>query len=590
MYPVMLHVKDQRCLVVGGGGVALRKVEGLLADAASVTVIGLEPIRALVDLAEANRIDLEPRAYRDGEATDYALVFAATDDREANRRVFEDAKSAGVWVNVADDPELCTFHLPARVRRGAFQLAIASAGGAPFVVRRLRQFFERRLGDEWAEWMEAAARFRRGVRDLDPPRPERERMYDKFFAETVADDLKARVPTQAEEDAWLTPRGEPPRHAPAHDAPTHVDADGHMGFVSLIGGGPGDPGLVTVRGRQRMLRADVMVYDRLAITSLPCELPAHVELHGVGKVAGHHPTPQEEINALLVRLAREGKRVARLKGGDPYVFGRGGEEAEALRSAGVPFEVIPCVTAGVAVPAYAGIPVTQRREAVRVTMVTAHEALKSKGPQVRWDLLASDPHLTLLGYMGVTSLPEVVGKLLAAGMDPETPAAMIERGTTASQKVVKSTVAKLPAAIEEGGIHPPALFVIGRTVRYADTLNWFMERPLFGERIGVFNADLELAETLELAGVEVVETPLPITPAGRLVIGAMPLTGWLFADANEVDAVEEERDGPGWDPRIIAWCATDAAAERATMLGWQHVRRVDPSPEAMVATMRARAR
>ncbi|MBI4863530.1 MAG: uroporphyrinogen-III C-methyltransferase [Candidatus Riflebacteria bacterium] len=239
------------------------------------------------------------------------------------------------------------------------------------------------------------------------------------------------------------------------------------GPVSLVGAGPGDRGLLTVRGRERLLAADAIVCDRLAVTTLPCDLPASVELHWVGKEAGHHPVPQDEINALLVRLAREGKRVVRLKGGDPYVFGRGGEEALALSEAGVAFEVIPGVTAGVAVAAYAGVPVTHRHEAARVTFVTAHEAIRSSRCSVRWDLLAADPHATLVGYMGVTSLPDVVERLLAAGMDPATPAAMVERGTTSRQRVVTCTLSGLVDGVRREHLDAPALFVIGPTVRYA---------------------------------------------------------------------------------------------------------------------------
>src|SRR3972149_4906928 len=300
MYPVTLNVKGRRCLVVGGGWGALR--------------------------------------------------------------VSEAAASAGVWVNVADDPALCTFHLPARVRRGSLQLSIASGGESPFVVRRLRAFLERRFGPEWTAWIEGAGRFRGSGR---APRP-------------------------------------PP---------------GGVG-----GAGPGAAGLLTLRGRQRLMSAEAVVYDRLAATALPCDLPANVGLHCVGKEAGHHPVPQEEINALLVRLAREGKRVVRLKGGDPYVFGRGGEEAEALAAAGVRFEVVPGVTSGIAVPAYAGVPPTHRHEAVRVTLLTAHESKKEDGTQVRWDLLAADPHSTLVGYMGVTSLPQGVERPISAGVESLPPA------------------------------------------------------------------------------------------------------------------------------------------------------------------------
>ena len=425
MYPVMLSLRGRRCLVVGGGGVALRKVQGLLEEGARVTVVAPEVADALALLAAQDRIALERRRYRDGEAGGYALVFAATDDREANRRVFRDADAAGVWVNVADDPELCSFHLPARVRRGALQIAIASGGEAPFVVRRLRQHLERRMGTEWAEWIEAATRFRDEVRTAVEDPDAREACFERFFRETVRPDrLAARVPTEAEEREWL---GEKPsrsggrtRSAVHHDRPLRALGQDRSGFVSLVGAGPGCAGLLTLRGLRRLLEADTVVYDRLAAPALPCDLPMSVELHGVGKEAGNHPIPQEEINALLVRLAREGKRVVRLKGGDPYVFGRGGEEAEALHAEGIPFEVVPGVTSGIAAPAWLGVPVTHRREAVRLTLVTAHESKKDDGTQVRWDLMAADPHATIVGYMGVSALPSVVRQLIEGGMDPQT--------------------------------------------------------------------------------------------------------------------------------------------------------------------------
>ncbi|MBW2526685.1 MAG: bifunctional precorrin-2 dehydrogenase/sirohydrochlorin ferrochelatase, partial [Deltaproteobacteria bacterium] len=185
MYPVMLNVRGERCLVVGGGGVALRKVEGLVEEGAEVTVVALAPMDALRELARCGQIELAERAYERPEAGSYALTFAATDDREVNRQVYEDAKAARAWVNVADDPERCSFHLPARVRRGPLQLAIASAGEAPFVVRRLRRTLERRFGPEWGEWIEAAARFRRAVLEQQLSRPEQEARFEAFFGATV---------------------------------------------------------------------------------------------------------------------------------------------------------------------------------------------------------------------------------------------------------------------------------------------------------------------------------------------------------------------------------------------------------------------
>lgn len=579
MYPVMLNVRGKSCLVVGGGGVALRKVHGLLNQGARVTLVAPQANDALMVLSMERKLTYRQRDYRPGEAKSYTLVFAATDDRAINRRVFEDAEQHGVWANVADDPELCSFHLPARIQRGPLQLAIASGGEAPFAVRRLRQLLEKRFGEEWAEWVEAAARFRDQVRDLGLSASELEAKFDDFFESTVdTDDLTARVPVQNEQDQWLaaatseTIEPEEPRRPTG--VPTQT-ATPLKGFVSLVGSGPGDPGLLTVRGRQCLMEADAVVYDNLAATALPCDLPPQVELHCVGKRAGHHPVPQQEIQALLVRLAGRGKRVVRLKGGDPYVFGRGGEEAEELVEHGIPFEVVPCVTAGVAVSAYAGIPVTHRGEVVRVTLVTAHESKKTDGPQVRWDLLAQDPHATILGYMGVTSLPQVAKKLIDAGMDPNTPAAMIQRGTTSAQRTVKSTIVDLHAAVEEAGIKPPALFAIGPPVAKAKNLDWFETQPLFGERLVIPASAQDVARLLSRQGAQLVEVPLPTSPAAKVVMNALPLTGCVVETPEQVDALEEDRHGPSWGSQVIAWCTSAKAAQRARDLGWPAVEQID---------------
>ena len=582
MYPVMLDVADRSCLVVGGGGVALRKAQGLVEEGARVTVVAPEVVGPLAKMADEGRLHIEHRPYEAGEAATYALVFAATDDREVNIRVFSDADGTGVWVNVADDPELCSFHLPGRVRRGPLQLAIASAGEAPFVVRRLRQLFDRRLGAEWAEWVSAASRFRDRVREMNVAPSEQEALFDRFFSATVdAEGLGARVPTASEEAEWLAV---PVDHieSAGNDRQTPTDcrdeASGRP-FVSLVGAGPGCAGLLTIRGRQRLFQADAVVFDRLAAAALPCDLPAETQLHAVGKIAGHHPIPQEEINALLVRLARGGKRVVRLKGGDPYVFGRGGEEAEVLRAEGIPFEVIPGVTSGVAAMAWAGIPVTHRREAVRLTLLTAHEAVKSEGQQVRWDLLAKDVHATIVGYMGVTALPEVVRQLLDAGMDPKTPAAMVEQGTTAAQRQVVSTLAELPAAVVSAGLQPPALFAIGPTIRHAETLDWFSRLPLAGQRLVVPDAAKAVAVRLEEAGAEVVAVPFPVGPAARVVMSAIPVTGCVVTSPSEVDWLHEERGGAGWSDETQSWCMGEATVARARERGWRRVHTLGESTE-----------
>jgi uroporphyrin-III C-methyltransferase/precorrin-2 dehydrogenase/sirohydrochlorin ferrochelatase len=597
----MLSLRGKRVLVVGGGEVALRKTQGVLAEGAIPKVIAPEVVPGLEELEQKGAIELRRRCYRPGDAAGFALVFAATDDPGVNARVFGEAQQAGIWVNVADEPSLCTFHLPARVQRGAMQVAVASDGGAPFVVRRLRQMLEARLGPEWSEWMDAAKRFRQAVRALALSREAIERRYETFFAATVdVERLRARVPTSDEIAGWLGPAGGgEERLAPLGqvvalpvEPRAGPGAGPRPGLVSLVGAGPGDPGLLTVRARQRLLAADAIVYDRLATPALPPDLCDEVELHCVGKEKGRHPVPQEEINALLVRLAGSGRRVVRLKGGDPLVFGRGCEEAEALRRAGVPYEIVPGVTAAIGAAACAGIPVTHRGESVRLTLVTAHESVKGGGPQVRWDLLAQDPHATLVGYMGVSSLTEVAERLQAAGMPPTTPAALVSQGTTAGQRVVVSTLARLHAAGVAAGIKPPAIFVIGPTVRRAAALDWFVSRPLSGERLGVLAPAGDLSPALDVAGAELVEAPRPLGPAARVVIAAAPLTGWILRSAEDVDLLDEERGLPGWGAEVRALCVGRAAAERARALGWPHVVELpaDAAPEAIVDAVAERAR
>jgi len=583
MFPVMLSVRDRECLVVGGGGVALRKVDALLGEGARVRVVAPAVVEPLERLARAGRIRLERRPYRHGEAAEYTLAFAATNDPEVNRAVFEDADGAGVWVNVADQPELCTFHLPAVVRRGPLRIAVASDGQAPFAVHHLRRLLERRFGREWAEWADAARRFRQRVRALTGDRGVRERLYDRFFAASIDEEaLAPRVlPETAIRDILGTasdparfPERRPSRPAAGERSPA-------PGLVSLVGAGPGCAGLLTLRGYRRLMAADAVVYDRLAATALPPDLPASVSLHAVGKTPGRHPVPQEEINALLVRLARSGRRVVRLKGGDPFVFGRGGEEAEALAAAGIPFEIVPGVTAGIAVPAFAGIPVTHRGEAVRVTLLTAHECTKSRGPQVRWDLLARDPHATLVGFMGVTTLPRTTRALLDAGMDPQTPAAIVERGTTSRQRTVRATLATLPLHARAAGIRPPAVLVIGPTVARGERLDWMGRLPLAGRRILLTEGLRPLAGALELEGAEVVVVPVPLTPAARVVIEAAPLTDCVVRTAAEVEALDGERGTAGWGEDVTTWCLDTGAALRAAALGWTRVGRIEEGRDGL---------
>jgi uroporphyrin-III C-methyltransferase/precorrin-2 dehydrogenase/sirohydrochlorin ferrochelatase len=563
MYPVALQLAGRTCLVVGGGPVAWRKAASLVDAGARITLVSPEIVAELADLAERGAITVERRPYRPGEAAaGYAVVFAATNQRAVNRQVFEDATAANVFVNVADDPELCNMYLMARVRRGPLELAIGSGGGAPFLAGRLRRVFERRLGQEWGPWADAAVAFRSAARTLGLSAADQEASFDRFVERTLdPQQLTVREPDEAEWRGWLA-ESALPAERPSGQAP---------GLVSLVGAGPGCAGLLTIRGLDRLRTADAVVYDRLALGALPTTLDDRVELHDVGKTAGDHPVPQAEINALLVRLAQEGKRVVRLKGGDPYVFGRGAEEAEALGSAGVPFEVVPGVTSGIAAPALAGIPVTSREESVQVTLLTAHESEKADGPQIRWDLIARQPHGTVVGYMGVSAVGAVARRLVDAGMPAATPAAMIEQGTTSSQRSVFATIADLPLAAERAGLKPPALFVVGPTVAHARALDWMAALPLAGERLAVSRSSARVSAALEEAGAEVVSVPVPLTRAARLVLAVRPVTGCVVSTAADVECFNEVCHGPGWDGAWTAWCLEPQAAGHARACGWPRV-------------------
>jgi len=315
-----------------------------------------------------------------------------------------------------------------------------------------------------------------------------------------------------------------------------LGSSGMPGTVYLVGAGPGDPGLLTLRGREILESCDAIVYDRLAANVLPTELGPQVQLYYVGKRADHHYLEQDEINTLLVQLAREGKQVCRLKGGDPFVFGRGAEEAEALRQAGVPFEVVPGVTAGIAAAAYAGIPVTQRGQAVRLCLVTAHEDPTKPNNQVDWKCFGTDPYGTVAAYMPLANLAVIASEMIAGGLDPQTPAAVIERGTLPGQRTITAPLSKLAAKVKKAGIRPPALFVVGKTVALHEQLSWYQERPLSGKRVIVTRpADQarQLITALRKLGIEPLMCPAIMTvPASESelapLINSLGGYDWIF--------------------------------------------------------------
>jgi len=339
----------------------------------------------------------------------------------------------------------------------------------------------------------------------------------------------------------------------------------NIGRVYLVGAGPGDADLITCRGKNLLCNCEAVVYDSLISPEFIVCLPPKTERHYVGKQAGRHTLPQEDINKLLVKLAKQGKRVVRLKGGDPFIFGRGGEEALYLAEHGVPFEVVPGVTSGVAALAYAGIPATHRGLSVQVIFVTGHEAIKPGSGDVPWEQLARLDKGTLVGYMAVGQLHNIVDKLISSGMSPQTPAALIERGTFGTQRLVSSPLVELPTAVDEGKIKPPALFVIGDVVALREKLRWFDDLPLFGKRVMVtrpVDQSAGLYSMLRSYGADVIPLPtLYIAPEfdrrawARVESHCHPGDWLYFASENGVRFFLQQWRQQGKDIRALSVCA-----------------------------------
>jgi uroporphyrinogen III methyltransferase/synthase len=364
------------------------------------------------------------------------------------------------------------------------------------------------------------------------------------------------------------------------------------GIVFLVGAGPGDPGLMTRRALELIEQADVILYDRLIPPGALDGARPDAERRYVGKEPGAPALAQEDINALLVQLARQGRRVVRLKGGDPFVFGRGGEEAEALASAGVPFEVVPGVTAGVAAPAYAGIPVTHRDAASAVAFVTGHEDPEKPESALDWYALARFPG-TLVLYMGVKNLPSIVARLIEAGRDPEEPAAVVERGTYPGQRTVVDTLTGLPERVQAERIRPPSITLIGPVAALQDTLGWLERRPLNGKVVAVTRARAQasgLAARLTGLGAEVIEAPaIRIEPrplAGELLEAVSRVRDYALiclTSPNGVRLLFDALGQVGQDARALAGATVAAIGPGTAAELERHGIRADVVPERFVA-------
>ena len=462
--PLNLSVKNIDCLVVGGGDVALRKTELLLRAGARVIVVAPEVLPELVQ--QVAQVHYKNFAPTDLHAK--RLVIAATDDESINHQVFSAARQQGVWVNVVDQPELCDFIFPAIIDRDPIILSISSSGDAPVLARLLRAKLEALIPPAYGVLAQLAGRWRERVK-AQLPFAQRRRFWEGIFAGSVVSQVLSGQLKRAEDNLQQQ------LLLAAQQSQMSDALAGEMklvGEVYLVGAGPGDPDLLTFRALRLMQQADVVIYDRLVSPAVLDLARRDAQKIDAGKQRGEHILPQPQINQLLVDLAKQGKRVCRLKGGDPFIFGRGGEEIEQLAAAGIAFQVVPGITAASGCASYAGIPLTHRDYAQSVRFITGH--LKNGQLDLPWAQLCV-PHETLVFYMGLISLPLICQQLMAFGMSPQRPAAIVEQGTLPTQRVIVSDLSRLPAQLEALQLQSPCLLIIGEVVNLHHKLHWYRQ-------------------------------------------------------------------------------------------------------------------
>lgn len=461
LYPLFADLRGRRVLVVGGGSVGERKIMALRKTGADIEV-GAPWISSKV----AEWTALGEIRHRRGEFTeawldDAWLVVAATSDRALNRRIAEAASNRRLFVNVVDDSSLSSFQVPAVIDRSPLIVAISTGGAAPVLARIVRERIEALLDASLGPLATLAARFRDRIRERFADLGARRRFLEHVFTGNIA----ARVRQNRLSNAAHMLEKE---LAVVTTAPTR-------GSVVLVGAGPGDPGLLTLNALRALNQADVILHDRLVSTQVLDLARRDAEFIEVGKQAGGWHTLQEQIHALLLEHARAGRRVVRLKGGDPFVFGRGGEELEFLRAHAIDYEVVPGITAALACAAYSGIPLTHRDHAQSVRFVTAHcrESLDT----LDWTALAEERQ-TLAVYMGVSGLDILREQLLRHGRAATTPFALIENGSRSEQRVISGTLENLVELAFEHAACSPALLILGEVAALAEQLHWFGEAPL----------------------------------------------------------------------------------------------------------------
>ena len=454
--PIFMNVRGEKCLVIGGGKIASRKVFMLLRAGASVSVVSPELCQDLIIRKDENEITHIDRVFEDADIDACKIIIAATNDKSVNRHVSQLAKSKGIPVNVVDAPDLCSFIVPSIIDRNPVQIAISTGGASPVLARLLRSRLETFIPAAYGRLATLVESFREKVKTKFSNSAEIRTFWEQILEGPVADNLMAGKDKAARELLEA--------------AVENAEAPAKRGEVYLVGAGPGDPDLLTFRALRLMQQADVVVYDRLVSQGVMYLVRRDAECIYAGKERNKHTLPQEGINALLVRLALEGKKVLRLKGGDPFIFGRGGEEIETLTEENISFQVVPGITAAAGCSSYAGIPLTHRDYVQSCMFVTGH--LKDGTINLNWKAIAQ-PNQTIVFYMGLQGVEELCKQLVKHGLPITTPAALVEKGTTQDQKVHIGDLKTLHEIVKKNNVQAPTLIIVGEVVSLHDKLNWF---------------------------------------------------------------------------------------------------------------------
>ncbi|MDP1665106.1 MAG: siroheme synthase CysG [Methylobacter sp.] len=455
-FPVFLKLKDQACLVVGAGEIAARKIELLARAGAKITVIAKEISPTVLSLQATYNLTLLQRSFAPTDLGEFRLVVSATDNTETNCLVSKTATEQNIPVNVVDNPELCSFIFPAIIDRSPIIAAVSSGGAAPVLARLLRAKIETVIPPAYGRLAGLADKFRDKVKQHIKQPAQRRIFWENVLQGSVAELVFSGKEQEAEQQL--------------QQILLKQKENTNFGEVYLVGAGPGAPDLLTFRALRLMQQADVVVYDRLVSPEILDLTRRDAEKIYVGKQRQYHALPQESINTLLADLAKAGKRVVRLKGGDPFIFGRGGEEIETLMQQGINFQVVPGITAASGCATYSGIPLTHRDHAQSCTFVTGH--LKDNSVNLNWMQLAA-PNQTIVIYMGLAGLEKICQSLIAHGSPKDLPIALVQQGTTTNQRVITGTLETLPDKVAGQDIKPPTLIIIGTVVSLHDKLNWF---------------------------------------------------------------------------------------------------------------------